>query len=341
LTSGPRAEAAPAEAAARAAGEVALSAVICTCDRYELLAGAVESLLGQRIAGGDIEIIVVDNSRNPLGAAEFGRRYTDTPDLRYLIEPRSGLSHARNRAAQAARGRVVAFIDDDARARPGWAQALLAAYDGHGGRAGVVGGRVVPRWPGEPPAWLDPSLLGYLSIVDLGDAIRELSPHEWLAGCNISFTRAALLSAGGFSTDLGRTATALLSNEELEATDRMREAGWLAVYAPDAVVEHLIAPERLTPEWFRRRAAWQAVSDALRPGADRSELAAAAEARLDALRRGRPSPRRENGGSLKREVDVVYNSIALALSAGEPPGTIRAPPLGERVRTALRSLLSR
>jgi hypothetical protein len=37
--------------------------------------------------------------------------------------------------------------------------------------------------------------------------------------------------------------------------------GKLAIYTPKAVVEDVIPPERLTPNWFRRRASWQAVSD--------------------------------------------------------------------------------
>src|ERR1700722_3088433 len=93
-----------------------LSAVICTYDRYDLLPEAIESLRRQDIATGAIEIIVVDNSPDQAAAAAFGASYAGVPGLAYLTEATPGLSNARNVAAGAARGGIIAFIDDDARA---------------------------------------------------------------------------------------------------------------------------------------------------------------------------------------------------------------------------------
>jgi hypothetical protein len=45
--------------------------------------------------------------------------------------------------------------------------------------------------------------------------------------------------------------------------EALRAAGHEIGYAPAAAVEHCIDPSRLTQAWFRRRAAWQAVSDYL------------------------------------------------------------------------------
>jgi hypothetical protein len=38
-----------------------------------------------------------------------------------------------------------------------------------------VGGPIVPRWTNEKPAWIGKPLLGYLSLVDLGQELRELN----------------------------------------------------------------------------------------------------------------------------------------------------------------------
>ncbi len=243
----------------------ALSAVICTYNRYDLLPEAIESLVEQDVPAGLLEIIVVDNSPDQAGAARFGQRYSGVPNLTYLVEPKLGLSNARNIGAAAALGRIVAFIDDDARACRSWAKELLHAHAAFDGRAGIVGGPIVPRWTNEKPAWMGKPLLGYLSLVNLGHELRELSAGEWLAGYNISFDRASLISAGGFSARLGRigSGSTLLSNDDMEASERVRAMGKLAIYAPKAVVEHVIPPERLTQTWFRQRAAWQAVSDLL------------------------------------------------------------------------------
>src|SRR5690242_6224837 len=220
-------------------GEIALSAVICTHNRYDLLPEAIESLVQQDVPAGLFEIIVVDNSPDQGGAARFGKRYEGLSNLTYLVEPTPGLSNARNRGTAVALGRIVAFIDDDARACPSWAEELLHAHAAFEGRAGIVGGPIVPRWTNEKPPWMGKQLLGYLSLVDLGGKLRELAEGEWLAGCNISFDRASLIAAGGFATRLGRigAGSTLLSNDEMEASARVRALGKLAIYAPKAVVE--------------------------------------------------------------------------------------------------------
>jgi hypothetical protein len=95
-----------------------------------------------------------------------------------------------------------------------------------------------------------------LTVIDLGRELCELSAGEWLAGRNISFDMVSLIAAGGSPPRLGRmgSGSTLLSSEEIEASERVRAMGKLAIYTPKAVVEHVIPRERLTQSWFRRRA---------------------------------------------------------------------------------------
>lgn len=307
--------------------ETALSAVICTYDRYDLLPAAIESLVNQDLPADSFEIIVVDNSPDQAGAARFGQRYAGLSNLTYLVEPKPGLSNARNRGTAAALGRIVAFIDDDARARPSWAKELLHAHAVFDGRAGIVGGPVVPRWTDEKPAWMGEPLLSYLTGIDLGHKLRELSGGEWLAGCNISYDKVSLIAAGGFSTRLGRmgSGSTLLSNEEIEASERVRAAGKLAIYTPKAVVEHVIPPERLMPGWFRRRAAWQAVSDLLSEPELAPDLAGIALQRLSQWSdAGPPFGRSRTGAELKRDMDIAYSLVIAALCGGIEAAQSRA-----------------
>lgn len=287
-----------------------ISAIICTCDRHDLLPEAIESILRQTL--GAVELIVVDNSADQAAAAAFGKRCETEAKLRYICEPVQGLSNARNKGAALARGQIVAFMDDDAVAAPDWAEKLVLAFDAFGGKAGCVGGRIVPRWLAPRPSWLDSELLRYLSVVDWGGSVRELKEDEWLAGCNIAFDRETLLAAGGFSTNLGRHGNGpmLLSNEEIAVCKKIKEAGKRAVYAPDAVVEHLIGAERLTQNWFLRRAAWQAVSDfTLSPLASRRK-AVLAYFWLKSCRRFSTNPalfdEADNSRDLKRKMNRVY-----------------------------------
>lgn len=253
-----------------------ITAVICTYNRYDLLEKAVDSLLKQTLSKSDYEIFVVDNSPDPEKAKEQQRRYSAKGPINYIIEPIPGLSNARNVALQKCRGRYIAYLDDDAIARPQWLEKLIEGYRAFPNEAGVVGGKIDPIWEAPRPAWLPDSLLGCLTVVDWGGALRIASPDEWVAGANISFLTEALRDIGGFPTNLGRVGSGniLLSNEEIQILSEMRNRGLNVIYAPDAVVDHLVDVRRLDQSWIRRRMAWQAVSDFLKnaeeAGADQS-----------------------------------------------------------------------
>ncbi len=73
-------------------------------------------------------------------------------NLRYVPESAVGLSRARNTGLQAATGRYVAYIDDDARADSHWLEALVNAFEQTS--AAAIGGRVWLDWHGEKPGWV-------------------------------------------------------------------------------------------------------------------------------------------------------------------------------------------
>jgi GT2 family glycosyltransferase len=302
-----------------------LSAVVCTYDRYQLLPDAIDSLLRQELEAGAIEIIVVDNSPDQKQAARFGQRFADTLSVRYLLEATPGLSRARNVATAHARAPLVAFIDDDAIAAPDWAEHMLRTFDAYAGRAGAVGGRVLPRWTAPRPPWLPDSDLGYLSILDWGEETRPIHPREWLVGCNIAFDKEALASVGGFSGGLGRTGAglSLLSSEEIDVIERMRHAGRLPIYCPDALVHHVIDPARLTRTWFRRRSAWQAVSEFIKDPERMAAYVPAAVAHLKSEihdRSGGPAAgffrATDDAQEFKHEAALAYDLVVSLLAGG-------------------------
>jgi glycosyltransferase involved in cell wall biosynthesis len=273
-----------------------ITAVVCTRDGYDRLDRTVGALLGQSLRRDRYHVIVVDNSDDPAPARDFARRHRGTPGLRVMRERVPGLSRARNRALAACRTPLIAFTDDDTTPAHDWLERLVAAFDRFGPRAAVVGGRVMPQWEAPRPAWLTDALAGYYGIVDWGGEARAAAEGEWLAGANIAFRTDRLRRAGGFDPRLGRTDGLLLGNEEIAVTNWLRNRRRLVVYEPAAVVQHSIPASRLTAEWLRRRAAWQAVSDHLMaPG-----WAAAEAARLEW-----PCERGE-GASIETEVRAVY-----------------------------------
>lgn len=240
-----------------------IAAVICTYNRYDLLPKAIASLARQMLPTDEFQILVVDNSPDHAHSERVSQDFRAIKNLQWIVERTPGLSNARNVGTHASQAPIVAFMDDDAIAAPTWLQSLMGAFNQFGDEAQAAGGRVDPLWDVQRPSWLHDELLGYVSVVNWGGGARFAAPKEWVAGTNIAFRRQSLIDAGGFSVHLGRNKSghALLSNDEIETIARIAARGGRLVYVPDAVVEHLVPKDRLTQPWFRRRVAWQAVSD--------------------------------------------------------------------------------
>lgn len=240
-----------------------VAAVICTHNRLRYLGASIDSLLEQTLPRSDYEIIVVDNASSDGTREWVAERQKTAPDIRYVYEPALGLSNARNAGWRAARSEIVAYLDDDAVACPRWLEVIVAKFSERDDRLAVVGGRVDPLWEAPPPEWLAPEFWHWLSVLDLSPTDVVLTASQHFVGANMAMRKSALAAVGGFSSFLGRKGKSLLSNEEVLLKQRLEAAGYYAMYAPEAVAQHLVPAARMSREWFRRRHYWQGVSDAL------------------------------------------------------------------------------
>jgi len=241
---------------------VRISAVICTLNRAVYLTKAVESLVNQTYPKEYYEIIVVDNGSTD-NTREVVEQFGQCARIRYIYEPIKGLSQARNTGWQAADGKYVAYLDDDAIACPHWLEKMMEAFENAEPRPASVGGKAVPLWECERPAWLEDRMMGAYAIVDWGDHARFLKPSspEHHVGCNIAYTRTVLQECGGFNVNLGRKGKNLLSNDENLIRQYIDSHGLGIYYDPEILVDHLVPKERLTRRFMLRRHLWQGVSD--------------------------------------------------------------------------------
>jgi glycosyltransferase involved in cell wall biosynthesis len=125
------------------AGHPRVSVVIPHYNDADALAQCLAALHAQRGDGVPFEIIVVDNGSREMPDAVCAA----VPGVRLLLETTPGPGPARNRGAAAARGEILAFIDSDCWADPGWIAAIDAAFRDPG--TSVIGGDVRIA-PGDP-----------------------------------------------------------------------------------------------------------------------------------------------------------------------------------------------
>lgn len=211
-------------------------------------------------------IVVIDHS-----PALLERALAELSDERGRVrvlgnDGRQGLSGARNTGVLAAEGDYLAFLDDDATARPGWLGALLApVLDDPAVQ--VVGGTAKPVWPSTvlPERLLLPEELFWVIGCSHRGLPEQRAEVRNVIGCSMLFRRSAVIAVGGFDLDTGRVGSTPLGCEETELCIRLTTAspGSKTVLEPSATVDHMVTAGRVTWRYLRQRSYREGVSKAI------------------------------------------------------------------------------
>lgn len=239
-----------------------VSVVVCayTEDRWDHMSEALASVARQ-FAPALETILVVDHNDSLLTRA----RQAFEPAVRVVASDGGpGLSGARNTGIAAARGEVIVFLDDDARADPDWLGHLVAGYTDP--TVWGTGGRALPVWPGDGarPGWMPREFDWVVGCSFTGQPDSPAYLRNML-GANMSFRRTAFDLVGGFSESVGRVGTRPVGCEETEFCIRLRQAepGARLRYEPAAVVHHHVTGTRTTWGYFRSRCYAEGMSKAV------------------------------------------------------------------------------
>jgi GT2 family glycosyltransferase len=240
-----------ADAEAPSRREPSISLVICTRNRPEPLERCLSSI--RDLSPGPQEIIVVDNDPASGLTRSVAERF---PEVRYVPEPRPGLSAARNAGVRQCRGAIIAFTDDDVIVDPGWIGALAAGFNHQGDDQGedqdddqdviAVTGLVLPAeletraqfifQVGEPVFGWEYRAITFDRAFFV--STRRLGARVWRlgAGANMAFRREAFERVGLFDERLGAGAAGC--SEDSELWYRLLAEGYRCRYVPTAVVFH-------------------------------------------------------------------------------------------------------
>lgn len=223
-----------------------LTVAVCTRNRPEQLRRCLRSLCEQkqRLA----EIIIVDNAPSDDRSRTIVKE--EFPGVRYIEERRVGVDFSRNRALREARYDIIAFIDDDAIADPGWSEQIVLPFL-QDATVGVVTGRTIALSLETEAQRLFEANGGYgrgTKRISLPADARARSLYgirapliAWTVsvgnGTNCAFRCDMARTIGGFdeALDLGE---ALHGGGDLDMFWRMLANGYQLIYEPGALVMH-------------------------------------------------------------------------------------------------------
>ncbi|MFE0652268.1 glycosyltransferase [Streptomyces sp. NPDC059534] len=225
-----------------------ISVIVATRNRAGMLRDCLDSLLALEYPR--FEVIVVDNapadaSTRDLIRREYAGARPGGPAVRYLREPVPGLARAHNHGLAAARGRIVAFTDDDTLVDPRWLTALATPFLADP-RTGCVTGLIVP-------AELDTE--AQVALERHGAFAKGYTPRTWSlrappadplfpftagrfgSGANMAFRTELLRELGGFDPATG-VGTPARGGDDLLSFFRVLARGRSLAYEPGAIVWH-------------------------------------------------------------------------------------------------------
>jgi GT2 family glycosyltransferase len=203
---------------------VDFSIIVPTYNRPRQLGDCLGALARLDYARDRFEVVVVDDGgTTPLEGVTAGFRVQ--LDLTLLATANAGPAAARNLGAGRARGRYLAFTDDDCRAAPGWLRALGARASAVPGA--MLGGRTLNALPGNLCSTLSQT------VIEVAYAHYNADPDNarFFAANNLAVPADRFRALGGFDPAFGTA-------EDRDLCDRWLSDGGRLVYAPDAVVHH-------------------------------------------------------------------------------------------------------
>jgi glucosyl-dolichyl phosphate glucuronosyltransferase len=242
-----------------------ISVIIPTRNRADTLQRTLHSLHKQG-AITTFEVIVVDNGSTDSTSAVCESFKNKFLSFTYVYDAEPGLLTGRHVGAIRAQGEVLCFLDDDVEVNTGWLEAVTELFKNDSVQ--LATGPVSPLFETEPPEWLahfwhkmpnGGRACAWLSLIDLGTKEQEIHPTlVW--GLNFCIRRKALIALGGFHPDnIPLALQAYQGDGETGLTLKAHNQGYKAFYHPGISLNHIISSERLTEQYFKKRAFYQGV----------------------------------------------------------------------------------
>jgi glycosyltransferase involved in cell wall biosynthesis len=198
-------------------------------------------------------MVIVDNGSTDATAQIIEAARAELP-LDILNQPVAGKNRALNTGIEAAFGRLVLLVDDDAIPRPtfltAWAKYLETNLDYE-----LFGGTIDPLFETAPPDWM---LKGDLPAMLFAERKLPEGPTAWDAifGPNMAVRKSVFDSGLRFDENIGPNALddVYPTGGESEFCRRVAQRGARSWFAQEPAVQHIVRPVQLTMAMFIKRA---------------------------------------------------------------------------------------
>ncbi len=203
----------------------------------------ITSLEVQNDKGFELVVIVDENQRL---CSDIKQTLSNTTIAKWRVVlncMNNGLAHSRNIGIKKTTGEVVAFIDDDAIADPGWISSIRRVFTNP--QVGAATGDIIPRWEKPNMAWFPKELHWIISCSYSITPTRRCHIDRGF-GADMAFSREALIRVGSFDERFGINKNRWLGGEDTDLFLRVKDAGYHVIFEPDMRVRHTIYASRIT-----------------------------------------------------------------------------------------------
>lgn len=229
------------------------SICVCTYNRAHILANCLDSLIGLHVPDNvAVEILVIDNnSADKTKDVVQGCTLRSQIPIRYVHEPRQGVSAARNRATKEARGDYLGFFDDECVVRHDWLDVVTADIQEFSPL--IIGGPYVGAvFPGTAPKWFKTE---YGNAYFLANNFERGYQKTFRASSGNMVVHSSVCRAQQFDEKFGMKGNEVKLGEETLLQERFlnEHAGVMVFYEPGIEVVHYILPYKMNLRYRTRR----------------------------------------------------------------------------------------
>ena len=242
------------------------SIIIPTCHK-DLTKRCLDYLSRLNKPKEDYEVLVVHNVTKDDIKSVTDEFKNKIPNLKYFYEEMYGLMSSRHRGANEAQGEILCYLDDDSFVDKNWLLAIEETFNDS--NVVLSGGNNVPLYESKPPSWLKyfwikdkhGQWLGQLSLICFRRKKIKLPP--WFAfGCNFIIKKDIFLKMGGTNPDVvPKEKQRFQGDGETALSLKLNQDGYVLHFNPKIKIHHYVPTERMTIEYFQKRAFYQGVCD--------------------------------------------------------------------------------